>query len=177
MVLRRTFLQLIGAAPVAAAVAPSAIATEAVTAAASPVSAVGLAGSAAKMVGETFFQKKDKSINRLLKDKARQELLRQFKPAWWVKDIKEDARRSAYTVARGDSNYAEFYHKNILALKSVSPAAKACMIQDDNYRRALRGEGFDYLDVALGRTQWEKVNAAVSNYDDGDDGTELSSSY
>lgn len=172
MVGRRTFLQLLGIAPVAATVAPQALAGSLATGASS-AGAMGAASllsdgiegiaiplqSAAKKTAEGLIQKH-------LKDKAKYELLKTLAPDWWVDDLKDSAMRSAIEAYTSTNAYGTA-DPNILALKSVSIAGKISMHYDRRMKKAIEEKEF-WLNYKLGKAIFDKANGIDPNEDSGD---------
>lgn len=171
MVGRRSFLQLLGIAPVAATVAPQALAGGLASGVAVPTMGAatllsdGIEGmanplqSAAKRTAESVIQKH-------LKAKARHELLKTLAPDWWVDDIRDSAMRAAIDAYTSTNAYGT-PDPNIMALKSVSIAGKISMHYDRRMKKAIEEKEF-WLNYKLGKAIFDKANGIDPNEDSGD---------
>lgn len=168
MVGRRTFLQLLGIAPVAATVAPQALAGGLASGVAVPpmggatLLSDGIEGMtnpleyAAKRTAESVIQKH-------LKAKAKHELLKTLAPDWWVDDIKDSAMRSAIDAYTSLNGYGT-QDPNIMALKSVSIAGKISMHYDKQMKKIVAEKEF-FLNYKLGKAIFNKANGIEPDED------------
>jgi hypothetical protein len=163
---RRSLLQMIGMAPVAATVSP------ALPPAPEPVSAAyAMSGSLYRggvaMAGEnarTPLAALKEAITKYTKRKARDTIEQTVRPDWWVKRHRRDAHHMALEIVYGrNSNYVD---PNIMSLKSASPAAKVRMLADKIQQHL---EAQSYADSRLQKLLWDLQTGNLeedSNYYD-----------
>ena len=164
--LRRSLLKMFGAAPVAVPMLGSAATASGVGAAGlgilptTPVITETVKEGVLNMAESRF----DKSLKSNLATKAKNALLKTLRPQWWLDDIAEDAKRESIRAIIDSAITIPDYNFNLMALKSVSPAAKHLMVQKHMAIKREKAMG-NWSEYRLQKMMFEKANG----FEDTDD--------
>lgn len=160
--LRRSLLKMFGAAPIAATVSPGVLPASAVA------SDMGMAGVADSMirkgVANAVQSGFERELKKSLKNQTKNALLKNLKPRWWLDDLKEDSKRDATRIILANEYAPSDYNFNIMALKSMSPAAKSVMLTNHIHKRKIETDG-DWTNFRIQKLLFEQANGLVDEDD------------